>query len=145
MSERNVQLVRGIFEAGNAESKEAILAALPELIPQLFDPKVEFVETPERVDARTYHGHDGVRQAFERWLEQWEDYRAELVSVEDHGNLVLATVREHATGIVSGAGAANTLYVVFTFRDGKVSRYEETYEESRARALTGSPPPRLLL
>jgi ketosteroid isomerase-like protein len=125
--------VRALFEGGRGESKEAMVAALPDAIPALFTDDVVFVETPERVDARTYRGHDGVRHAFERWLEQWQDYRVQLLGAEDHGEQVLAVVREHGEGAGSGAPVESTLYVVVNFHDGKVSRYEETYEESRAR------------
>jgi ketosteroid isomerase-like protein len=133
MSEENVAIVRGIFETASG-SKEAMLAALPEAIPGLCHPDVEFIETPERVDARTYRGHEGVRRAFERWLEQWDEYSAELRDVEDHGDQVFATVRESAEGIGSGAIVEKTLYMVFTFRDGKLARYVEAYDEATARA-----------
>jgi ketosteroid isomerase-like protein len=133
MSEENVAIVRGFFEVGSA-SKEAMLATLPEAIPQICHPDVEFVETPERVDARTYRGHQGVLEAFQRWLEQWDKYSVELLEVEDHGDQVLAVVREAGEGFGSGAPAEKMLYVVFTFRDGKLARYMEAYEEARARA-----------
>jgi ketosteroid isomerase-like protein len=133
MSDENVAIVRGIFEIGSA-SKESMLAALPEAIPQLCHPDVEFVETPERVDARTYRGHQGVLEAFQRWLEQWDKYTVELLVVEDHGDQVFAVVREAGEGLGSGAPAEKTLYMVFTFRDGKLARYMEAYHEARARA-----------
>jgi ketosteroid isomerase-like protein len=133
MSEQNVAIVRGFFETATA-SKEAMLAALPEAIPQVCDSDVEFVETPERVDARTYRGHDGVLQAFERWLEQWDKYSVELQELEDHGNQVFAAVRESGEGAGSGAPVEKTLYMVFTFREGKIARYFEAYDEATARA-----------
>lgn len=114
-------------------SKETLLAAIPEAIPQIFHPDVEFVETPERVDARTYRGHEGVQQAFERWLEQWDQYSVELIDIEDHGDQVFVTVRESGEGAESGAPAQKTLYAVFRFRDGKVVRYMEAYNEATAR------------
>ena len=53
MSEENVAIVRAIFEADATTSKEDILTALPALIPALFHADAEWVEAPERVDAKT--------------------------------------------------------------------------------------------
>lgn len=134
MSEQNVAIVRAIFESGGGESKETILAALPEAIPLLFAPDAEWIEAPERVDAKTYRGHDGILQSFEHWLEQWEEYRVEAERFEDLGDHVLVIARERAHGHGSGAPAEATVYAVFTFRDSKVIRYREFYDESAARA-----------
>jgi ketosteroid isomerase-like protein len=44
---------------------------------------------------------------------------------------------ERARGESSGANVTATNHLVFTFRDGKVSHYQEFYDESQARgALT---------
>ena len=41
MSQENVEFVAGIFDAADGMDKEALLAALPALVPQLCDPDVE--------------------------------------------------------------------------------------------------------
>jgi ketosteroid isomerase-like protein len=134
VSEENVAVVRAIFETGATASKDAILEALPEAIPALFHPDAEWVEAPERVDSKTYRGYDGIRASFERWLEEWDDYRFEAESFEDHGDDVLVVSRESGEGHESGASTGATVYAVMTFRDGKVSRYREFYDEATARA-----------
>jgi ketosteroid isomerase-like protein len=136
----NVAVVRAIYEGGAAESKEAMLAALPQAVPALFHPDAEWIEAPERVDARTYRGHDGIRESFEHWLEQWEDYRVTAERFEDHGDQVLVVVHESGEGHGSGASTEGTLYAVYTFRDGKVSLYREFYDETTARASLAVPP-----
>jgi ketosteroid isomerase-like protein len=134
MSEENVAIVRALFESGNADSKEAILAALPEAIPALFDPDAEWIEAPERVDAKTYRGHDGIRESFEHWLDQWGEYRVEAERFEDHDDQVLVVAHEYGAGQGSGASTEATVYAVVTFRASKVIRYREFYDESAARA-----------
>jgi ketosteroid isomerase-like protein len=126
--------VRAFFEGGGGESKEAILAALPEIVPAVFAPDAEWIEAPERVDAKLYRGHDGIRESFERWLTQWGEYRFEPERFEDHGDQVLVVGREFGAGHGSGASTDATLYAVLTFRDSKVTRYREFYDESSARA-----------
>ena len=133
--EQNVQIVRGIFEASSKMDKEAIIASLDDMVPLIFTEDVEFVETPERVDARTFRGHGGVKEAFTRWLEQWNEYSAELEQAEARGKTVLAIVTEQASGEGSGAPVTSRLYIVFEFRDGRISRYRETYDEDAARAM----------
>ena len=119
-------------------SEEAILAALPEAIPALFHPDAEWIEAPERVDSRTFRGHRGIRDSFEQWLEQWDDYRATAERFEDHGDHVLVVSHESGEGHGSGASTDATIYQVLTFRNGKISRYREFYDEAAARAsLTG--------
>ncbi|HYU59978.1 MAG TPA: nuclear transport factor 2 family protein [Solirubrobacterales bacterium] len=137
MSEENLAIARAIFEGGAGTSKEAILAALPEAIPALIHPDAEWVEAPERVDSTTYRGHDGIRESFERWLEQWGEYRVEPQRFEDHGEKVLVVVHEYGEGHGSGASTEATIYVVLTFRDGKISRYREFYDEEAARSSLG--------
>jgi ketosteroid isomerase-like protein len=83
VSKENVAAVRAIFETDATTSKEAILAAAPQAIPALFHPDAEWIEAPERVDSKTYQGHEGIRDSFERWLEQWGDYRVKAERVED--------------------------------------------------------------
>jgi ketosteroid isomerase-like protein len=134
VTEENVAVVRAIFDAGATTSKEEILKALPEAIPALFHPDAEWIEAPERVDSTSYRGHDGIRESFERWLEQWDDYRFEAEHFEDHGPHVLVVSRESGEGHGSGASTQATIYAVLTFRDGKITRYQEFYEEAAARA-----------
>ena len=134
MSDENVAIVRAIFDTGATSSKEEILGSLPEVIPVLFHADAEWVEAPERVDAKTYRGYDGIRASFERWLEQWDDYRFEAERFEDHGDHVLVVSRESGEGHGSGASTNATVYSVLTFRDGKVSRYREFYDETTALA-----------
>jgi ketosteroid isomerase-like protein len=137
VSEENVAIVRAIFETDATTNKEEILKALPAFIPGLFHPDAEWIEAPERVDAKTYRGHDGIRRSFEHWLDQWEDYRFEALRFEDHGDHVLVVARESGQGQGSGASIDAMVYSVLTFHDGKISRYREFYDEATARAIVG--------
>ena len=134
MSEENIAIVRAIFQTDATAGKEQILKALPEVIPALFHADAEWVEAPERVDAKTYSGHEGIRHSFERWLEQWDEYRFEALHFEDHGEDVLVISRESGRGYGSGASTDAMVYSVLTLRDGKICRYREFYDEATARA-----------
>ena len=98
MSAENVAIVRAFFEGDVDVSKEAILAALPEIVPAMFVPDAGWIEAPERVDAKVYRGQDGILQSFERWLAQWSEYRIEPECFEDHGDQVFVVLREYGEG-----------------------------------------------
>jgi ketosteroid isomerase-like protein len=134
MSQENVELITGLFGAAAGFDKAALVAALPQMIPEICDPDIEWIEDPKRADGRIYHGHEGVRESFERWLEDFDEYSFELDAIEDHGDRVLVTAVEHGRGSASGADVSAHLYTVCTFRDGKLLRYQEFYDEGDARA-----------
>ena len=137
MSQENVDFVRGLYAAADGLDKEALLAALPAMIAEVCDPEIEWVEDPQRADGRTYRGHDGVRESWEQWLEQWDEYDWELEQVTAHGDRVLAAAVERARGTASGATVSARIYAVYTFRAGKILRYQEFYDEGQALAAAG--------
>jgi ketosteroid isomerase-like protein len=133
MSQENVDFVKGIYAVSADSDKQQLLDALPELSRQTCHPEIEWVEDPQRADARTYRGHDGVLESWKQWFEQFDEYDFELQEVVDCGDRVLAVAREHARGATSGAPVSGTLYQVITMTDGKVLRYQEFYDEQMAR------------
>ncbi|HEX8854499.1 MAG TPA: nuclear transport factor 2 family protein [Thermoleophilaceae bacterium] len=137
MSQENVEFVKGLFAAASGMDKEALLSALPELIAQTCDPEIEWHEDPQRPDARIYRGHDGVRESFERWLDEWDEYGTEGERFIDCGDDVLAVARERGRGTRSGVTVSARIFIVVTFRDGKVLRYREFYDEEAAFKAAG--------
>jgi ketosteroid isomerase-like protein len=129
--------VKALFAAGSDMDKEALVAALPELIAQSCDPEIEWYEDPQRVDARVYRGHGGVRESFERWLDQWDEYGTAAERFIDCGDDVLVVAQEHGRGAKSGATVSSRIFIVVTFRDGKVLRYREFYDEAAALDAVG--------
>ena len=139
MSQQNVELVQGLFAGVAGADRQTLLAALPELIAQGCDPEIEWVEHPDRADARIYRGHSGVLESWERWLENFDQYSFEVEEIVDCGDDVLVVGREEARGAASGAPVSLRDYWVMTFRDGKLLRYREFTEERAARQAAGLP------
>ena len=137
MSEANVDFVRNLFEGAAGMDKEALLAILPGAVAQAFTEDAEWIEDPSRADQQVWRGHEGICASWRRWLDQWDEWGFEIEGIEDHGDQVLCVSREHARGAASGAEVSATNHHVFTFRDGKISRYQEFYDESAARAVLG--------
>ena len=81
------------------------------------------LEVDERSpEAGVYHGHDGVRRYFRRWLGTWTDRSWEIVRVEPAGDDVVIVGIEHMRGKGSGIELSRRSAVVHTVRDGKVVR-----------------------
>jgi ketosteroid isomerase-like protein len=137
MSQENVELLEGLFAGAADIDKQALLDALPDLIAQMCDPEIEWVEDPRRADRRVYRGHEGVRESFERWLENFDEYGFEVERIVDCGENVLVIAREEGRGTASGATIGQRHYSVYTFRDGKVARFQEFYEEQDALEAAG--------
>jgi uncharacterized protein len=137
MSQWNVEFLEGLFSATTDMDKQALLAALPELIAQTCDPDIEWVEDPQRADGRVYHGHEAVQESWERWLEEWEEYGFEAERFVDRGDDVLVIVRERGTGRTSRASVSARISQVFTIRAGKIARYQEFYDERAALKAVG--------
>jgi ketosteroid isomerase-like protein len=137
MSQANVDFLRGLFEGAQGLDKEQLLAALPDLIEQMCDPEIEWVEDPGRADGRVYRGHEGVRESFERWLENFEEYDVEVEQISDYGDRVLVAAVERGRGSASGAPVSSRIYTVCTFRADKILRYQEFYDEQQALEAAG--------
>ena len=137
MSQENVDFLTGLFSAADSLDREALLKALPDLIEQICDPEIEWVEDPQRADGRVYRGHAGVRDSWEQWLENFEAYGFEIERIDDHGDHVLVVAVEHGRGSVSEAEVSARVYMVCTFRAGKILRYQEFYNEDQALEAVG--------
>jgi len=79
MSQENVELVRRFYEP--ATSKAELLTAMPRTM-EFCHPEVEWTS---REDGLTYQGREGVREALERWLESFAEYRFEAQRIVDCG------------------------------------------------------------
>ncbi len=137
MSQKNVEFVKSRLSGAADMDKHTLLAALPQLIAQACDPDVEWVEDAQRADGQVYRGHEGVKHAFERWLEQWDEYGYEAERYADCDDDVLVSARERGTGMTSGASVSSRIFAVYTIRAGKIARYREFYDEKVALEAVG--------
>jgi len=137
MSQQNVELIRRLYRVGEAMNLDDLLTALPELIPQFADPEIEWIESPSRIDRRTYRGYEGVREAMQHWLEDFEEYSYEPQEIVDCGDDVLVIAREEGQGAASGVPVTAESYQLFTIRDGKVLRFRSFSDRASALEAAG--------
>ena len=130
MSEHNVEVVRRFFEAAQSEDFAAAL--------RLLDPEVDWFPT----EGGSYHGLEGVIDAFVAWMEPWGEHRwetEELIGVGDEQ--VLATIHVVARGKHSGIETDMRFFHLHTLRDGRISRMVEYLDRDQALAAAEEPGP----
>jgi ketosteroid isomerase-like protein len=113
MSEENVKLLHGVFDAFNRRDIDAFLT--------LCDPDVEFISYWLQVEGGgSYRGHDGVRDWWERLLEVYPDFTAEVEDVRDLGDRTITRVCFHGHGVASDVPIGQTMWQVAEFRHGQI-------------------------
>jgi ketosteroid isomerase-like protein len=125
MSEENVERLRQVlasFERADTETWRGLVHHDIEVVP--------IGDWPEEAHV---HGREAVWDFLVANEEPWEPGPYELDEVADGGDLVAVRVRRDLRGKSSGVEVEFDLWVVATFRDGKVTRAE--WFEDRQEAL----------
>ena len=131
MSEKNVEVVRGIYaelEKGNFRAILDVLAL-----------DVEFVTfMPDSTDEVRLKGTDELAGFMRDWFGQWERYR--VVAEEFHqvgGDTVLVLGRQLGRGRGSGVEVESPGHTVWTFRGDEVVRLSAHYDRAQALEAAG--------
>jgi hypothetical protein len=115
MSRANVEVVRRVHEAAMRRDVDTVLA--------LYDPDVELdASRVQIVGQNEYRGHDGLRRFFGEWHEAWESIDYSFEELIDAGDRVISVVTRRARGRASGADVQWPLALVWTLREGRVTR-----------------------
>ena len=129
MSTENVDIVRRMYDAYARGDFETGLSYL--------NPEIEFSQPAEQPGAETYHGHEGVIQAFAKWTGTWDEYRVEVEELFDLGDHVLARTRHHGIGKASGVEVEQQIFQLWTLRNDKVVRTRMYYDQAEALEAVG--------
>ncbi len=124
MSEENIERMRqaqAAFERGDKETWRGLSHPDGEVVPMCDWPEGRI------------RGREAVWDFFVAADEPWEPGTYELDEVADGGDYVAARMRRDLRGKSSGVEVEYDLWVVVTFRDGKVTRAE--WFEDRQEAL----------
>ena len=126
MSQGNAEIVRRVYEAAASRDAASIFA--------LYDPDVELDATRMGVgDLGIYHGHEGLRCLFGEFHEVWGQIEYDYEELIGAGQDVVAVVTRHARGRASGVDVEAQLALLWTVREGKVTRV--VWFPTRAEAL----------
>jgi ketosteroid isomerase-like protein len=102
--------------AFNRGDHQAVLA--------IFHPEVVSYVDQGLMNAGSWQGHDGYLEMIRNWGEAWETVEVEIVAAsEPRADAIVAEVFQRAVGAGSGVPVEMTLFWVFEFRDGLVTRF----------------------
>ena len=128
--ERNRELVADSFGAFQRGDVEAVNAGL--------DPEIEVAISDQLANAGTWRGVEGFWQSISSWLEAFDDYHVEVVSIETPDDEhVIVEARQTAKGRASGVPVELTTYFLFEVHDGITTRYEIHASREDAVAAIG--------
>jgi ketosteroid isomerase-like protein len=142
MSQENVELVRAIVAVYKQPEGIALLAS-GDLDLSLVDPDVEWdaSQISELVPdlAEIYHGHEGVRTYWRRWMEAWTDLEFEVQDLRGAGDDVVVLIGDqHQAGRHTGIVTELPPYgMVFTLRAGKLVRWRTFPSQEEALKAVG--------
>ena len=135
MSLQNVELVRRALEAFAAASYDPRNARG---FFEYFDPNVEYDISRTNPETQLYYGRDGIIAALEQWIETWDGFEVEVLSLIDAGDdHVVSVIRERGRLEGSDAWVEHIRGAVWTIRAHRIVRYEEHQDRDRALEAVG--------
>jgi ketosteroid isomerase-like protein len=84
-----------------------------------------------------YHGHEGVKEYLVDTAENFDLYQVDNEEIRDLGDRVLVCDTLRIRGKESGVEVATSTAIVLTFRNGKIARFEDFGERSKALEAVG--------
>jgi ketosteroid isomerase-like protein len=126
MSQENVRILREMY--GRRTLAEAS---------ELMHPAAEMRQPSALPDTDEYHGRDELVRGTRLALEAYEGFRFTAEEVVDLGERAFMRVRLSARGKTSGIELAQTVFHLWTFRDGMPWRCEVFVDEDAAQQAVG--------
>jgi ketosteroid isomerase-like protein len=118
MPQQNVELVRRIYSAGLFDRDP------DRIVHEFAAPDIEYINPPEAVEPGIRRGRGQVAQALRNSREVFESARHEVRELFDCGDAVVAAVRFCTRSRGSGAELVQDEAHTWTFRDGRIVRFE---------------------
>ena len=130
MSQENVEIMRSGYAALAEQGVEAVLA--------FADPEFEATTPPSLAsEPGTYRGHEGVRRWFGSFGGAMEGIYFEGQEFTSVGDKVLVDTKLHARGRTTGIETEQRAFLVWTLREGRVTRVETFAERGQALESAG--------
>jgi|SRR5215207_2791983 len=126
MSQENVELLRAMY--GRRTLADAA---------SLMHPEAEMHQPSALPDTDQYYGREELVRGTRRWLGEWEEYRFTPEEVIDLGDRAFMRVRFSGRARASGIKLEQTVFHLWTFRDGMPWRCEVFVDEDAALKAAG--------
>jgi len=104
-----------------------------ESVYELYTEDAEIRTGPHWPEQATYRGRKAIRESSAEWAALWDSLQIEIDTLEEYGDKLVATGAWRMRGRSSGIDGSMPMYIVFTFRDGKIAVLE--WFENRDTAI----------
>lgn len=130
MSRENVEIIRSVYGRwAEGDFRER----------GVFDPLIVFVMGADFPESGAYLGLERVAEYMKGFLEPWERITIRAEEITPAGDSVVVSVRQEGVGRGSGVATEFDYFSVWSFRGGKVIRFETFREREGALAAVGLP------
>jgi ketosteroid isomerase-like protein len=125
MSQENVEVVRGVYDALDSGDVGRALSAI--------DPEVVWdLSNHSWPGDDQYFGHEGIVEVLSEWMGAFEDYTIKPERFIDAGDRVVVIQRETARHKGTDTGIDRRQASVYTMRDGKAVRIDHYLDIPKA-------------
>jgi ketosteroid isomerase-like protein len=128
MSQENVELHYGFFDAFNQRDLDAVLA--------LLDDDVDAASRVASLEGG-FRGHDGFRRLWESVLDVMPDSTIEVVEAHDLGNVTIAALHQRGRGAGSGIPYDETVWQAARWQRGKCVWFRTCDTQAEALEAAG--------
>jgi len=129
MPERNVEIVRRMYEAFHAGDIAGTLAH--------FDPDV-VVDVTRRVDGEMGRGHDDMNAIIGRWLGAFEEWHEDIEELRELGSHVYVLAIQRGRGRGSGIDTETRYAVLYELREGLITSMTLYPDPAEALRVAGT-------
>jgi ketosteroid isomerase-like protein len=133
MSQENVEIVLEVMDLFNRpQGPDRDAELLARVVPDVVIDMTRRVFNPD-----TYEGHDGLRRLQGDVASVWQEFRIDPERVIDAGDRVVVIETRHGRGIGSDVEVTQRSGVIWTLRDGLISRMEADLDPEEALESAG--------
>jgi ketosteroid isomerase-like protein len=90
----------------------------------LYTEDAEIRTGPHWPEQAVYRGREAIRETSAEWASMWDRLQVELDTIEEFGDKLVATGAWRMRGAASGIDGSMEIFIMFTFRDGKIAALE---------------------
>jgi ketosteroid isomerase-like protein len=116
LSMSNADLIRELTEKWNAGDVDSVI--------DLYTEDAEIRTGSHWPEVTTYRGREAIRETSAEWASMWETLQIEVDTLEEHGDKLVATGAWRMRGAASGVDGEMAIFILFTFRDGRIAVLE---------------------
>ena len=112
----NADLIRKLTYMWNAGEVDGVF--------DLYTEDAEIRTGPHWPEVTVYRGRDEIRRTSSEWASMWDELQVELDSMEEYGDRMVVTGAWRMRGAASGIDGELPIFIVFTFREGRIAVLE---------------------